>query len=76
MNWDTWTIFILVIFVIVIIVMSTAIALSHEHGARQRCGIICHDHNMTFLGLSGGRCVCSPNMVVRFYFKAGNNQTD
>jgi len=62
------------IFVIVIIFMSVLIALKYEKINKQKCKTICQDNNKTFLGMTGGKCVCSCNVGVRTYFEIGDNQ--
>lgn len=67
-KWNQYTIIITTLFIVVIIIMGVSIALAHEKMLKEKCSVLCQEHNMSLEGISKGRCVCSPNMNVVFYY--------
>ena len=59
------------VLLIVAVLITASVDMARFDVDLQRCAGICENNTMAFMGLSEGRCVCSPNLNVLFYYTLG-----
>ena len=61
---------VIMVVVWVLVVLGILMAYSVSHDNDTACRRLCYEKNETYLGTKDGKCVCSPNLLVRNYYES------